>query len=64
MLGNETDEIIDELFQSRLQRYQEGLEESMKGSKFVFDCVDIKHYKLHKISLISGWIIYNFPWMT
>ena len=30
MMGSETDEIIGELFNSLLQRYQEG-EESMKG---------------------------------
>ena len=41
IMGNETDEII-ELFESLLQKYQEGLEESMKGSDFVFDSVDFK----------------------
>ena len=30
MIGNETDEIIEELFKSFLQKYQEGLEESMR----------------------------------
>ena len=47
MIGNETDEITEELFDSLLQRYQEGLEESMKGSEFVFDCVDLLFYKCH-----------------
>ena len=32
MMGSETNEIIEELFKSLLQRYQEGLEESMRGS--------------------------------
>ena len=32
MMGSETDEIIEELFKSFLQKYQEGLEESMRGS--------------------------------
>ena len=32
MMGSETDEIIEELFESLLKRYQEGLEESMRGS--------------------------------
>ena len=40
MMGSETDEIIEELFESLLQRYQEGLEESMKGSEFIFDSVN------------------------
>ena len=30
MMGSETDEIIEDLFKSLLQKYQEGLEESMK----------------------------------
>ena len=30
MMGNETNETIEELFKSFLQRYQEGLEESMR----------------------------------
>ena len=36
MMGNETDDIIEELFEFPLQKYQEGLEESMKGSEFFF----------------------------
>ena len=54
MMGNERDEIIDELFEPLLQRYQEGLEESVKGSEFVFDSIDLLYYKLHKISLNRG----------
>ena len=34
MTGNETDEIIKNLSESLLQKYQEGLEKSMKGSDF------------------------------
>ena len=49
--GNEADEIIKELFDSLLQKYKKGLEESMKGSEFVFDTVDLLYYKLRKISL-------------
>ena len=50
LIGNETGEIIEDLFDSFLQRYQKGLEESMRGSEFVFDNVDLLYYKLHKIS--------------
>ena len=39
MIGSETNEVIEELLESLLQRYQEGLEKSMKGSEFVFDGV-------------------------
>ena len=37
-----------------MQKYQEGLEKSIKGSEFVFDSVDLLYYKLHKISLNRG----------
>ena len=47
MMGTETDEILEEHFKSLLQRYQEGLEESMRGSKFIFDCVDALYYNLN-----------------
>ena len=54
MMGSETGEIIEELFETVLQRYQEGLEESMKGSEFIFDSNDILYYNLNKISLNRG----------
>ena len=40
MMGSETDEIIEDLFESFLQKYQEGLGESMRGSKFAYDSAD------------------------
>ena len=54
MMGSETNEMIEELFKYLLQRYQEGLEESMKGSHFIFDRVDALYYNLNKISLNRG----------
>ena len=42
------------LTKSFLQRYQEGLEESMKGSEFIFDNTDALYYSLNKISLSRG----------
>ena len=41
MIGNETDEIIEKHFESLLQNYQKNLEESMRGSEFVFDSIDL-----------------------
>ena len=41
MMGSETEEIIKEPFESLLQKYQEGLEEPMKRSEFIFDSVDL-----------------------
>ena len=34
MNGSDTDEVIEELFESFLQRYEQNLEEKMKGSEF------------------------------
>ena len=51
MMGSETDDITDELFESLLQKYQEGLEESMRASEFIFDSVNLLYFNLQKISL-------------
>ena len=52
MIGSETDDIIEDLFEPLLQKYQQGLEESMRrGSGFIFDSVDLLHYHLQKTSL-------------
>ena len=37
-----------------LQKYKKYLEQSTKGSEFIFDSVDFMHYKFHKISLNRG----------
>ena len=41
MIGSETDEIIEELFESILKRCKKVLEEKMRGSEFVFDSIDL-----------------------
>ena len=48
MMGDETDEIIEEFFKPHLQRYQEGLEESVKGSEFIFVSVNSLYYHFQK----------------
>ena len=53
-IGNEADQIIEVLFKSLLERYQKGLEGSMRGSEFVNDSIDLLYYKLHRISLNRG----------
>ena len=39
------EEIVEERFQSRISRYQFGLETSMKVSDFIFDCVNLLQCK-------------------
>ena len=51
MISSEKDEIIEEVFKSLLQRYQEGTEKSQKGSEFVYNSVNLLHYRLQKASL-------------
>ena len=48
IMGSETKDIIEELCESPLQKYQEGLEKSIKGTEFIFDSVDLLHYHLQK----------------
>ena len=48
------DEINDELFEFLVLRYQSDLETSIKGTNFVFDGLDVLHYKCNKIRLDCG----------
>ena len=54
MNSSDTDEIIKELFKSLLQRYQENLQEKMRGSDFAFDGVNFLYYDFNKISINKG----------
>ena len=54
MSGIETDDAINELFNSFRRRYQEGLETKIKGSSFTFERIYLLEYHLHKISLNRG----------
>ena len=51
MNGSDTSEAINELIDSFMKRYQEGLKTKMKGSSYIFECIDLLEYHLHKISL-------------
>ena len=46
-LGNETDDIIKELFNSFLNNYQEEEIILRKGSDFIFESVDFLSYSVH-----------------
>ena len=54
MIGSDTNDAIEEIFKSLLQRYQENLKEKMRVSEFAFDAVNVLHYDLNKISLNRG----------
>ena len=50
MINYKANEVKEELFQSLLSSYQIGLETSMRGSYFNFDCAHLLYYKCHKIN--------------
>ena len=54
MNGSDMDDFIKELFKSLLQRYQENLQEKMRGSDFAFDGVNFLYYDFNKISISRG----------
>ena len=49
--GSDTDEIIKGLFLSFLQKYEENLQEKIKGSDFEFNGVNFLYYDSNKITL-------------
>ena len=56
LINDESNEAIKELFGSLKKRYQNNLE-SMKGSEFVFDYVQLSYYKTSK----RGGLYIDFP---
>ena len=54
MNGDDADEIIKGLFESFLQKYEENLQEKVKGSDFEFDGVNFLYYDFNKISINRG----------
>ena len=54
MSGIETEDFINELFNTFRKRYQEELETKMKGNSYIFERIDLLEYHLHKISLNRG----------
>ena len=50
----QTNEVIRELFELLLYRYQIGLKISIKGSDFTTDSVNLLHCKCHKVILNHG----------
>ena len=54
MIGDDNNDIIEELFKSFLQKYEENLQNKMRGLDFEFDGVDFLYYDFNKISLNRG----------
>ena len=54
MFGDDNDDIIEQLFESLLQKYEENLQNKMKGSDFEFDGVNFLYYDFNKTSINRG----------
>ena len=54
MIGDYNDDIIEERFKSFLQKYEENLQNKMRGSDFELDGVNFLYYDFNKISLNRG----------
>ena len=53
-IGDDNDDIIEQLFRSSLQKYEENLQNKMRGSDFEFDGVNFLYYDFNKVSLKRG----------
>ena len=64
IISKDTDEIIREIFDLLLDRFQAGLEQSMEGTGFVLNIVDELHYNSHTINLkCVGSYTDSFEWV-
>ena len=64
IIGDDNDDIIEELFKSFLQTYEENLQNKMRGSDFEFDGVNFLYYDFNKITLNrSGSYIDSPEWL-
>ena len=54
MSGSETEEIVEKLFRFLLQRYQDNLNEKMKGSDFILNGVNYLFYDFNRVSISKG----------
>ena len=53
IIYDKADEVIKELFELLLYRCQTGLEISIKGSDFIFNCVNLLYYEWYKIIMVG-----------
>ena len=54
MFADDNDDIIEQRFESLLQKYEENLQNKMKGSDFEFDGVNFLYYDFNKTSIYGG----------
>ena len=61
---NDTNEVVDKLFESLHSKYEENLKTSMRGSDFIFDSVQMMYCKCCKVNFRRGSSYIYYPhWM-
>ena len=55
-------DVIDELLESLLPRFQSGLETSVRGNDFIFHSVRLLYYKCHRINFRGGGSYIDSPY--
>ena len=64
MIASETEEVAEKLFMSILQKYQDNLQNKMKGSDFIFNGINYLYYDLNRITISkSGSYIESPKWL-
>ena len=63
MGGDDTNEIIKLLFESFLQRFEENLQNKMRGSEFEFDGINFFYYDFNKTSIYRGGTYIDSPYI-
>ena len=61
MSGDDTNEIIKLLFESFLQRFEENLQNKMRGLEFEFDGINFFYYSFNKTSIYRGGTYIDSP---
>ena len=54
MISSETEEVAEKLIMSILQKYQDNLQNKMKGSDFIINGINYLYYDLNRITISKG----------
>ena len=61
MSSDDSNKIIKLLFESFLQRFEENLQNKMRGSEFEFDGINFFYYSFNKMSIYRGGTYIDSP---